>query len=41
MDKFNLLTEKFLDRRKGTQIVDLVGQLERVPDVGVLADLLR
>jgi len=41
VEKFNMLTEKFLDPRKGTEVVDRVNRLEQVSDVGALADLVR
>lgn len=41
VDKFNLLTERFLPRSKGAELVEKVKRLEGIEDVGVIADLVR
>lgn len=41
MNKFNLLTEKFLDRGRRTKIAEEIGRLETVDNVAKIGDLLR
>ncbi len=41
VNKFTLLTQKYVDQKKRKQIVDEFNRLEKIDDISVLGDLLR
>jgi 2-methylcitrate dehydratase PrpD len=41
IEKFHTLTEKFIDAEKRQKIIDTVGRLEDIPNLAILADLVR
>ncbi len=41
LDKFHSLTKKFLEQKRREKIIEMVGRLEKIPNMTQLADLVR